>query len=440
MTETYPDPQEIHVIRTKEEPPPSPAQEDATSLSLIRKLPQSLPNGLSLPPRYRTLLSYFSGDILASLSCHPSIHDDLCRGLIPVALDSPHLLSACLALSAAGFQSRGVNFVDGINVSRVLGHLQSSGLSLLRSALGNGQMNETMLATCLIWCLADVFACKPGTSSWRVHLQGIKALIEGNQGFRSFGSGAGQVRMAMRHLHQLYLSLQTLPYVPSVDVPEEIATNTRSVVDMPVLQPSIDGFLGYSEELLHILQQINQISGLIDINESLSVSKADFLLGKVKGMIRRDSRAPPSISISASLSSEHDREFSLCHKTFQQATLIHLYRKLYRMPSGSVWIQAAIDEIEGMLNEMTQGEPCHTWVAMAMPLFTIGCEAYTAKRRSFVLDKVDKLDACLGSLHVRIIRQALQDIWQARDALGDEHGELCASPLLGKRILFEMCI
>lgn len=301
-------------------------------------------------------------------------------------------------------------------------------------------MNETMLATCLIWCLADVFACKRGTSSWRVHLQGIKALIEGNQSFHSFGSGAGQVRTAMRHLHLLYLSLQTLPYVPSVEAPEETATSPRSVVDMPVLQPSIDGFLGYSEELLYILPQINQISGLIDINERLSVSEADILLGKVKGIIRRDSRAPPSISISASLSSEHDREFSLCHKTFQQATLIHLYRKLYRMPSGAVWMQAAIDEIESMLNEMTQGEPCHTWVAMAMPLFTIGCEAYTAEKRTFVLDKIDKLDACLGSLHVRIIRQALQDIWLARDALGDEHGELCASPLLGKRVLSEMCI
>ena len=404
---------------------------------------------MPLPPRYQTLLSYFTEGILASLSCHPSIHEDLCRGLVPVALDSPHLLSACLALSAAGFLSRGLSDVDGINISRVLGHLQTSGLSLLRTALESGHMDESLLATCLIWCLADVFACRQGVvSSWRIHLQGIKALIDGNQTFRNFGAGSGTaVHTAMRHLHLLYLSLQTLPYVPS---PDSSSTKPSPVSSRSILPPprepenwpaaasqSIDGFLGYSEELLHVLQQIDQIShnyGGDDHASDSSSAQADMLLGKVRGMIRRDSSVPPSINtISSSLlTTEHGRDFSLCHRSFQQATLVHLYRRLYRLPSGSDPIQAAVREIENLVGEMTQGQPCRTWVAMAMPLFTIGCEAFTEEQRGFVLDKVDKLEACLGSLHVRVIRQALRDMWRTRSELGDVDGEVCASELLGE--------
>ena len=406
-------------------------------------LPSCLPNGVPLPPRYQRLLNYFTEDILASLSCHPSIHSDLCRGLVPVALDSPHLLSACLALSAAGFLSRGISGVDGIDISRVLGHLQTSGLSLLRSALGSGQMSETLLATCLIWCLADVFACRQGVSSWRIHLQGIKALIDGNQTYQNFGAGSGVAQKAMRHLYLLYLSLQTLPYVPSSEAPRA-ASAPRSIPPpreqkepLAAISPSIDGFLGYSEELLHVLQQIDQIShdGGHHDGSSPPAPAADILLGKVKGMIHRDSHAPPEIAISSSLSTEHGRDFSLCHRTFQQATLVHLYRRLYRLPSGSAPIQAAVREIEAMVSEMTQGQPCRTWVAMAMPLFTIGCEAFAPGQRSFVLDKVDKFEACLGSLHVGIIRQALEDMWEARAALGDVDGGVCASRLLGEFVL-----
>lgn len=355
-----------------------------------------------------------------------------------MALDSPHLLSACLALSASGFLSRGLSEIEGIDISRVLVHLQSSGLSLLRSALGSGQMNETLLATCLIWCLADVFAYRQGVSSWRIHLQGIKALIDGNQTYQNFGTGSGAAQTAMRHLYLLYLSLQTLPYVPSIDSPKFPTPQGIPPLEpegASMISPSINGFLGYSEELLHVLQQINHISN--DVEDAASaVSQSDILLGKVKGMISRDSKAPPEITISTSLSIDHGREFSLCHKTFQQATLVHLYRRLYNMSSGSAPIQAAVEEIEEMVSEMTQGQPCHTWVAMAMPLFTIGCEAFTEDQKTFVLDKIDKFEACLGSLHVRIIRQALEDMWKTRTGFGDVDGDLCASKLLGEYFPF----
>lgn len=390
-------------------------------------LPRNLPNGISLPSRYRRLLRYFTDDILASLSVHPSIHADLRRGLVPVALESPHLLSACLALAAAGFKSRGVKDIDGTDISRVLDHLQSSGLSLLRSTLGSGQSSTALLVTCLIWCLADVFAAGQGTTSWRVHLRGIKALISTNATYRRFQSDEKGDMTAMRHLHQLYLALETLPYVPALDL-IEVQPVSEGQDQAIGAAPCIDGFLGYSEELLYVLRDVDRIAtnaGTID-------PEADALLDKVHRMIDRDEEAAPTVLINTPLSPEQANEFLLCHKAFQQATLVHLYRRLQRLPSSSVVIREAIGKMEVMIDAMTQDQSCHTWVAMAMPLFTMGCEAFTSEQKGFVLEKIARLDACLGSLHVGIMRKALEDMWRIRNDLKDTGGQHCASELLGK--------
>ncbi|PSR82145.1 fungal-specific transcription factor domain-domain-containing protein [Coniella lustricola] len=408
------------------------------ALELGSKLPRSLPNGISLPPRYYKLLVYFADDILASLSCHPSIHQDLCKGLMPATLEFPHLLSACLALSTAGFASRGIANVDGIDAFRLLDHLQSSGLSLLRSALEVGQPSEVLLTTCLMWSLVDVFSCRSEASSWRVHLQGVKAIIDNKQGYNRVLADSGAMHAAIKHLHMLYVSLQTLPYIfsPKEQDRPQVATvhpTTKLQARNSVISNySIDGFLGYSEELLHILHQINKLADERSDILPTSDAESDILLGKVMGMIARDAANPPNVDICSVLSADYGREFILCHRIFQQTALIVLYRRLYEMPSQMLPIQNAVAAITEMLDNMPQGQPCHTWVAMALPVFTIGCEAFTPEQKNFVLDKVQRLKECLGSFHVGIIRQALKDVWEKRSVLGDMEGHLCAGSLLGE--------
>lgn len=357
-------------------------------------------------------------------------------GLVPVMLHSPQLMSACLALSAAGFLSRGILEVEGIKILRILEHLEASGLALLRSALGTGQRSATMLATCLIWCLTDVFTYRQGMSSWRIHLQGMRALLDENEAHHDFVTPSASFRSTMRHLYQLYLSLQILPHIPTIESLENSAQlgaqGSQKYEWVSIASPEIDGFLGYSNELLDVLQQIDRLSRSVSDDGTQSLIEADILLGKVKGMISRDTISPQDISICTPLSPEYNREFALCNQIFQQATLIHLYRKLYRLPSGSQSIQACVHSIEEMISNMIQGQPCHTWVAMAMPLFTLGCEAFTEDQQAFAMDKINKLEASIGSLHVKGIRQALEDVWKLREKVGDCEGTLCAGEILSK--------
>ncbi len=74
-----------------------------------------------------------------------------------------------------------------------------------------------------------------------------------------------------------------------------------------------------------------------------------------------------------------------------------------------------------------------------MPLFTMGCEAFEEGQRVWVLEKVGKLEECIGSFHVKGVRRALWDVWGEREGCGDEgRGEVCAGRLLGEFIDFDL--
>lgn len=389
------------------------------------------------PQEYHRLIYYFANDILPSLSSHPSIHQDLHRALVPTMLQSPCLLAATLSLSAAGLVSRGVTHLEGMEIPHIMGELQTAGLASLRAALADGKVDCVLLATCLIWSLADVFAAglqskfqskSSSSSSWQVHLRGFRAILGSAQAYESVVADPGPMQSAMKHLGMLYMSLQTLPHTPgqtSLVIDLDLVPTTLHLYQDETSSPKINGFLGYSEDILSILRQVNG-------KTAPSPEEADLILGKVQGMMLRDAITPPGVTISSQLSDESSRDFALCHEAFQLATLILIYRRLYKLPSGSKPIRDAVDRIQSTVNSMTQGQPCHAWVAMSMPLFTIGCEALDPAHKDWVRRSIDQLQVCIGSSHVLMLRQALADIWRLRAARNDADGLLCAEELLRK--------
>lgn len=396
----------------------------------VSLMPQCL-HGLVLPRQHKKLLYHFVEGVLASLSIHSTIHNEFRYGLMPIIVNSPLLLTASLALSTASLESRNIKYIEGMSTSRIMEYLQSSGLPLLRSALAQGQQSEgqqsegqqseVLIATCLIWCLAEVFSGQQGMSRWPIHLQGIKALLHRRQDYDR--PGETELRSAMKHLIMICRTLAALPYIPNI----KSATVDCKIMTNATYSSQIDGWLGHSEELLDILQQINAYTPR---PEHISAD-ADTLLGKLNAIIRRDVKSRPTVSI-PSLSSRSVRDFILCNQVFQQAALIQLYRKFYSYPSSSKPIQVAVQTINGMMGKMTQGEPCNIWVAMSMPLFTIGCEAYKEEQKAVVLEKLRTLEISVSSLHIKVIEQALKDIWKIREEFNDFDGNLCASHLLEK--------
>lgn len=343
--------------------------------------------------------------------------------------ESPHLLHATLSLSAAGLISRGIYYLGGIDISQTMIRLQSSGISSLRLTLANGRPDARLLATCLIWSLVEVFSAGKSvlqsSISWRIHLEGFKALLGSKQAQNQRMAERGALPTAMRHIYLLYLSLETLPYIPQqAALHSSIRLSADDTRDIISDGAKINGFLGYRQDVLHILQQVNDTGRIITLHES------DILLGRVHGMILRDSMRHPDVAISSTLSSKSILEFVSCNKIFQLATLITIYRRLYKLSSNSKPIRDAFYSIKDTVDYMTQGKPCHAWVAMSMPLFTVGCEAFESDQQDWVRSSIDQLYACIGSSHVFALKQALEDIWLLRKSQEGTQGFGCSEDLL----------
>lgn len=398
-----------------------------------------LPNGIQMPRSYQRLFEYFVVQILTSLSCHQSIHAELCRRVIPQTLASPHLLSASLAWAATVWASKGSSQLDGVNISVLRAHLLSTSVSLLRAILDRGQWNHTALTTCLILCLEDVYAGRRSMPTWRHHLQGAGALLklDGSTGEQSEGSEPS--RESSDFIYNLYLSLQTLAGVAGREGNNNIIAPDLGVGNDDsndgVSSGYIDGFLGYSSNILRILREIQRLS-ISETHRSSKFFEAQALLAKVQNMISENQNHEPDVLIRSSISDQSRRDFVLCNRAFQQTTLILIYRKLHQLPSASVEVQSAVKSTISAVSGMKQDQQCSAWIVTAMPLFVAGCEACGWEDRNFVLDQFRKLEICVGSSQMLLAREALMGLWEVRAERRDVEGYLQSSQVLGEFRIF----
>lgn len=199
----------------------------------------------------------------------------------------------------------------------------------------------------------------------------------------------------------------------------------------------VEEFLGYSIEVLDVLQQIDLLSRArkdttINVN-----SNPEALRKRLEEMINREDDKLLQDSPSSTSPKIVGNDARLCHRAFQHATLIQLYRRLYDLPSSSTPIRSAVEKVIEAIGYMVQGQYCHAWIVTLMPLFTAGCEAVSKRQQTFVRDQMGKLELCLGSCHIQNALKAVDKVWEIRAARGDKHGKLDPGQLLRKS---KLCI
>jgi hypothetical protein len=112
-------------------------------------------------------------------SCHSLVHHDVCQLIIPMALQSPALFSATIALSATHRKSLSYNGPYAYDADKLIASLKATSLRHLRKDLGdagNGSI-DFLIATIRTLCLCEVYAGVDCPGTWRAHLEGARALI-----------------------------------------------------------------------------------------------------------------------------------------------------------------------------------------------------------------------------------------------------------------------
>lgn len=393
---------------------------------LIRN-PNELP---TLSEHYRFLLKHFAVRTSHSLSCHPLIQHNFCEVLVPMALQTPHLLAALLGLTATHCASIGLK-----QSQAQIDFLHLTSLKRLQAVLSQPSncVDDAVVATILTLCTSDIISCGQSHGSWRLHLQGAAAVI-GNHWPRPEESPNSHAS-ATSLLWRWFLSLEALSFLSGKSIAAPESQGTTQFQSLPY-RAAIDDFAGFSHSLTPIFREINRLAieadleqghgvGLSSVRERCSqiVTNIDFMLAS------KEPKFPPDVD--ASLPPSYRTDFLTLNEAYHHVALLQLYSRILSLPSSNPLVQASVQQIIKLVSSMNfLHKPC-PGVAVLQPIFMAGCETCQPADRDAIRFLLTKLDMFYGMGNVKRAKEFLEDLWILRAKSGDFEGNIRWDKVMG---------
>ncbi|RDW88317.1 hypothetical protein BP6252_00349 [Coleophoma cylindrospora] len=377
-------------------PPPAFKRASSTASASSRVLlspVRSIDPSVLTKPMERLLLHHYANEAVKITSCHPQIQAEFCSFLLPMAVEYPPLLSALMALSAIHRKSL---YAEPADQNSIIA-FKTSSITKLRSELSlpnksNSRMKNAVLATALTLCMCEIHSGGDQPRSWRLHLEGAKALI-GPQTQTNINDPTGENSLLARW----YVSIEALAaltakglhagQLSSESSVEEVAKETGEVY--------LDDYFGFSTDLTQTFKEIgaaawerkrmNEASAHMSLSEQDLEDEANILESSVWAMILRDQASPPKFfpGIAERLSPEVIQEFYLCNEAYQHAALIHILRRVKEIPKTDDSIQKSVKRVLECSKGIKPRAGLSPYIVLTMPLFTAGVEALEEDRESF---------------------------------------------------------
>ncbi len=400
-----------------QEPSPIPQHEPALEVSLFQQnTPLMVPAPTQNRPLYeisipghvdvlsfipssnRILLQYFTCNASKALASHSLVHQEVCELILPMALENQALLYATLALAAIHRTSltSTINNAFDDNARELVTRLTATSISSLRKELQEPESSSLgpKLATIRTLFLCEAISGSPTLRAWRSHFLGAKALLSSFD--RQTGSPSFHEDSSLRFLRRWYNITEALVAL----TPEGLPGGQIEFFGPPSLSPNlrsdeicIDAYTGCAEDLSIAFREIGAVAwerrrASEDPNRFPRLSEEDFhreadhLELSVRKMIERDRTRTNTINIAGAptMSVQEFREFLLCNEAYQQTALIHVHRRIRRLPSNSTTVQECVGRIIECVSSIRPAATLSPLTLLTTPLFIAGCEAQGPER------------------------------------------------------------
>ncbi|KAL1966468.1 hypothetical protein VTN77DRAFT_4390 [Rasamsonia byssochlamydoides] len=341
----------------------------------------------SLPSKQKALLHHYIRDASHVTSCHAGMQKEICRMIVPMALQTPSLLYATMALSAIHLEALN-NHSDTIKAAPDIARLMARSLEHFRTELQDPSRkgSDALLATARTLCLAEIHSGAIHPNTWRAHVEGAKALM---------ASSAPQSSTFRKYLDRWYRSIVSLTALngngPPIDeVVLKPHPGNAGLLDDP---DYLDDYWGFTVHLADIFREIgaaawkrHQSNGSRPpIEEAEFQERAAYLELSVRTLIDRYAGKRPTFypGVVEGLSEDCIREFMLCNEAFQHTALIHIYRRVRKWPATCPEVQHSVKRVLECTSQIVPKSGLSPWVMLTTPLFTAGCEALGEDREAF---------------------------------------------------------
>ncbi|KAJ5152068.1 hypothetical protein N7492_010363 [Penicillium capsulatum] len=344
----------------------------------------------SLSSDQKALLHHFIKDASQITACHSGMQQDICRMLVPMALQTPSLLYATTALSAIHIQALH-NQSESVKSAPDIARLMALSLEHFRTELQNpsGRDSEALVATARTLCLAEIHSGAINPNSWRAHIEGARALMKSSDaaGAEPIGSASG----FRRYLDRWYWSIVSLAALtgngPPIGDTSDFAPPACADSEDP--PDYLDDYWGFTVDLAAVFRQIGAAAwrshqaekngqGFVagEVDNSVE-DDAELLELSIRQLMDRGASSQPSLypGVAEGLSAESVQQLALCNEAFQHSALIQIHRRLRKTPTTSAQVQHSVQQILECTARIGPSAGLSPWVLLTTPLFIAGCEA-----------------------------------------------------------------
>ncbi|OOG01025.1 hypothetical protein ASPCADRAFT_202881 [Aspergillus carbonarius ITEM 5010] len=379
----------IYTTKSSAALPPDTTTPTQSTTTLVRHIDPFA----SLTADQKSLLHHFLNDASQITACHSGMQRDICRMLVPMALQTPSLLYATMALSAVHLQALH-NQSENIKSAPEIARFMALSLEHFRKELQNpaSKGSDALLATARTLCLAEIHSGAIHPNSWRAHIEGARALMEASD-----HSGALSPKSPegfRRYLDRWYRSIVSLTALtgngpPIGEPPDQLCAIGSSQSASP---DYLDDYWGFTVNLATIFRKIGAVAWREHQSQSqnqeesenavqgntLSVhNEAAALESSLRHLMEQEVASHPAFypGVVEGLSAECIRQLMLCNEAFQLSALIQIHRRLRKTPVSAPVVQDSVKRILECTAQIGPSPGLSPWVMLTTPLFIAGCEA-----------------------------------------------------------------
>ena len=381
--------------------------------SMVQVIPQQIQLLPSLSRVERSLLHHFTHEASRITCCSSHVQTELCQLILPMAIESPSLMHATLAWAAIHHVSFNGSIGGLSDPDRFIAGLKTKSIESLRAELDKPDMTNTdaLLATVRTLCQAEIHSGSDDASTWRIHVKGARALMDAIK-------NSGKPRMRPRLLERWYSALDSLAALTSQNHLMEThdAEWERTCEAEEAEIEYLDDYNGYSTHLSSIIGKIGSLFKKLDqfspYNMEGFAAQIDGLENSVYHIMERDNTSAQVFypGVADKLSPQAILQYSLCNQAYQHTALIHIQRRLRRLPAQTPQIQSSVRQIIECVRAITPSYGLSPAIVLTTPLFTAGCEAQGEDRKS-IRELLNQLYEMLKIRNIKLTLEVLETYW-----------------------------
>lgn len=370
--------------------------------------------------RQRALLHHFINNASRMTACHLAMQDNICKMVIPMALQTPSLLYAITALSAVHLQALNTTHSESVKSAPDIARYMALSLRHFREELGTSTPDknlDALLATARTLCLAEIHSGAIYPNSWRAHVNGAKALISTlKSGTSSSQLSDDKFRWYLSRWYRGIVSLTAL--IGNRPPIKDTAGGLTDANPRESQTPDyLDDYWGFTVHLSDIFCRIGALA-----HEGCTKHEADALESSLCHLIDQGRDSPPVFypGVAEGLSPGCIHDFILCNEAFQHSALIQIHRRLHKTPTSSSTVQESVRHILDCATRIGPSAGLSPWVMLSAPLFIAGCEAQGCER-DIVRRLLSELYYTIRVPNVLLALEFLERFWaQAKE--GEDWG------------------